>query len=312
MAYAALRRWAVVHGGRRFSSWPLCVASCGSVIWLAAQSPGPGAASGARSGRAWPVDGAGARQRPVVRRVRFDFRNGNAAACVLRGEPARGQAGTTVPALDTGAGDEVYPLTGSGKWVHDVIGIVVGTLALIGLLVWGLRGEPPEARHASGPLHSGNSASRTRAETTAGSAALPRGKARRACALDRGGGLYLRQVHRAPSRRQAVHRLELGGSRWPAGSGSRSLCPGRTFAGHAARPAGRDGCWLVTSWRLPAVCGLPIASVYPARKRPRGAATAFAVVRAGDRRAVGGDVYLGGNHAADTRGHGRGRRSRRR
>jgi hypothetical protein len=47
------------------------------------------------------------------------------------------QPGTTVPALDAGASDEVYPLTGSAKWIHDLIGVVVGGLALIALLARG-------------------------------------------------------------------------------------------------------------------------------------------------------------------------------
>ena len=47
------------------------------------------------------------------------------------------QAGTVVPALDAGASNEVYPLTGSDKWVRDLIGVVGGTLALIALLARG-------------------------------------------------------------------------------------------------------------------------------------------------------------------------------
>lgn len=45
--------------------------------------------------------------------------------------------GTVVPALDAGAGDEVYPLTGSDKWVRDLIGVVAGTLGLIALFARG-------------------------------------------------------------------------------------------------------------------------------------------------------------------------------
>lgn len=47
------------------------------------------------------------------------------------------QAGTTVPALDAGASDEVYPLTGSDKWIRDLVGVIAGSLALIGLLARG-------------------------------------------------------------------------------------------------------------------------------------------------------------------------------
>ena len=47
------------------------------------------------------------------------------------------EPGSSVPALDSGASDEVYPLTGSGKWIHDVIGVVAGGLALLAFLARG-------------------------------------------------------------------------------------------------------------------------------------------------------------------------------
>lgn len=47
------------------------------------------------------------------------------------------EPGSSVPALDSGASDEVYPLTGSSKWIRDVIGVVGGALALIALLARG-------------------------------------------------------------------------------------------------------------------------------------------------------------------------------
>lgn len=43
--------------------------------------------------------------------------------------------GWTTPALDTGASNEVYPVTGSDRWVHDVIGLAGGAL-LIAALLW--------------------------------------------------------------------------------------------------------------------------------------------------------------------------------
>lgn len=43
--------------------------------------------------------------------------------------------GWTTPALNTGAGDEVYPLHGSDRWVHDLIG-VAGCLIVISFLIW--------------------------------------------------------------------------------------------------------------------------------------------------------------------------------
>jgi hypothetical protein len=45
-----------------------------------------------------------------------------------------GHAGLAVPALDAGASDEVYPPSGSKRWVHDLIGLVGGAVAF-GLLI---------------------------------------------------------------------------------------------------------------------------------------------------------------------------------
>ena len=47
------------------------------------------------------------------------------------------QAGTTLPALDAGASDEVYPPTGSGDWIHDISGLVLSAVVLIALLTKG-------------------------------------------------------------------------------------------------------------------------------------------------------------------------------
>jgi hypothetical protein len=43
--------------------------------------------------------------------------------------------GWTRPALNSGGGDEVYPLHGSNRWVHDVIG-VIGAGVVIVILAW--------------------------------------------------------------------------------------------------------------------------------------------------------------------------------
>lgn len=40
-------------------------------------------------------------------------------------------AGSVVPALDAGASGEVYPVSGSGRWIHDVIGLAGGAVALM-------------------------------------------------------------------------------------------------------------------------------------------------------------------------------------
>ena len=52
----------------------------------------------------------------MERRIRLDVRDGNAAERVLRGEPVRSTArDLSVPALDAGASDEVYPLDRVGQ-----------------------------------------------------------------------------------------------------------------------------------------------------------------------------------------------------
>jgi hypothetical protein len=133
VAYAALRRLGRWFTGRRFL-WLLCVASCGSVIWLAGSHLGPGL----RAAHGQGVHGLWTAQERDSGQWYGEFVSISGTVTLphvyYAGSLPAVQAGTTVPALDTGAGDEVYPLTGSGKWVHDVIGIVVGTLALIGLL----------------------------------------------------------------------------------------------------------------------------------------------------------------------------------
>lgn len=137
MLYAAVRwpgRW---FTGRRFL-WLLGIAISGSVIWLAGSHLGPGlrAAHGQGTYGLWTAQEQGSGQ------WYGEFVSSSGTVTLphvyYAGSLSTVQAGTTIPALDTGASDEVYPLTGSGKWVRDVIGIVVGTLVLIGLLARGL------------------------------------------------------------------------------------------------------------------------------------------------------------------------------
>jgi hypothetical protein len=118
--------------------WLLGVAAAGWVIWLAASHLGPGlsAARGQGTMGSWTaneqvkdgwfgdfVSTSGTVIRPHIR---------------YAGSLSGVKAGTAIPALDTGASDEVYPLSGSGLWIHDVIWIVIGALTLIGLLARGL------------------------------------------------------------------------------------------------------------------------------------------------------------------------------
>jgi hypothetical protein len=44
-------------------------------------------------------------------------------------------AGWRTPALDSGASDEVYPVHGSTRWEHDVIGLAASFAAVVALIV---------------------------------------------------------------------------------------------------------------------------------------------------------------------------------
>ncbi len=50
------------------------------------------------------------------------------------GNEAAAHAGWTTSALDAGSADEVYPLHGSARWVHDLLGLIAGALAIVALL----------------------------------------------------------------------------------------------------------------------------------------------------------------------------------
>ena len=99
------------------------------------------------------------------------------------------QPGMVVPALDAGAGDEVYPLTGSGKWVRGLIGVVGGTPGAARAARPGvLRGPSSQARPARGLPRSGGGVGR-----------LPQARRRRPAAGRREGGGTRRSPGRARS-----------------------------------------------------------------------------------------------------------------
>ena len=138
---------AVLYGAVRWSSgwftgrrllWLLGIVVSGSIIWLAGSHLGPGL----RAAHGQGTDGLWTAQELDAGQWYGEFVSSSGTVTLPHVYYAGGlsavQAGTTVPALDTGAVDEVYPLTGSAKWIHDVIGIAVGALALIALLARGL------------------------------------------------------------------------------------------------------------------------------------------------------------------------------
>ena len=118
--------------------WLLGVVFSGCVIWLAGSHLGPGL----RAAHGQGIHGQWTAQEQDGGQWYGEFVSSSGTVALphvnYAGSLSAVQAGTTVPALDTGAGDEVYPLTGSGKWVRDVIGVVAGTLALTGLLARGI------------------------------------------------------------------------------------------------------------------------------------------------------------------------------
>jgi len=135
--YAAARWLASWFTTRRFL-WLLCAMICGSVIWLAGSHLGPGL----RAAHGQGIHGLWMAQEQDNGQWYGEFSSTSGSVTLphvyYAGSLPAVQAGTTVPALDTGASDEVYPLTGSGKWINDVIGVAIGALGLIGLLARGL------------------------------------------------------------------------------------------------------------------------------------------------------------------------------
>ena len=134
--YAAVRwprRWFTV----RRLVWLVCIGICGFVIWGAGSHLGPGL----RAAHGEGIPGLWTAQEQASGNWSGEFVSSSGTVTLpnvsYAGSLSAVQAGMVVPALDAGAGDEVYPLTGSDKWVRDLLGVVGGTLALIALLARG-------------------------------------------------------------------------------------------------------------------------------------------------------------------------------
>jgi hypothetical protein len=128
------RRWFTV----RRLVWLLCIGFSVFVIWGAGTHLGPGL----RAAHGQGITGRWIAQQQDSGKWSGEFVSTSGTVTLpnvsYAGSLSAVQPGTSVPALDAGAGDEVYPLTGSDKWIRDLIGVVAGTLALIGLLARGL------------------------------------------------------------------------------------------------------------------------------------------------------------------------------
>ena len=117
--------------------WLVAVGICGFIIWAAGSHLGPGLSAAHGQG----IIGLWTAEQQDGGNWTGEFVSSSGTVTLpnvsYTGSLSSLQAGTVVPALDTGAGNEVYPLTGSDRWVRDLIGVVAGSLALIGLLARG-------------------------------------------------------------------------------------------------------------------------------------------------------------------------------
>lgn len=118
---------------RRFF-WGLGVVLAVGLIWLAGSHLGPGLR--ARDGQGVAAVWIAQQQENGQWYGQFVVPPGKVllSNVYYAGGLSAVQQGTVVPALDSGASNEVYPLSGSSKWVHDLIGVIVGGLLLIALL----------------------------------------------------------------------------------------------------------------------------------------------------------------------------------
>ena len=118
--------------------WLACIALSAFVIWGAGSHLGPGL----RAAHGQGITGMWTAQQQDSGKWSGEFVSSSGTVTLpnvsYAGSLSVIAVGTTVPALDTGASDEVYPLTGSGKWVRDLLGVIGGTLALVALLARGL------------------------------------------------------------------------------------------------------------------------------------------------------------------------------
>ena len=121
--------------------WVIFVVASAAQIWISAGHLGPALRAYHGQGTAgfWTASG---QEKNGAWYGEFVANSGTEADTLpnvrYEGTPSTVQAGTTLPAIDTGASDEVYPPTGSGDLIHVVLGIVVCTVVLSALLTKGL------------------------------------------------------------------------------------------------------------------------------------------------------------------------------
>ena len=142
----ALRHWRTVRklSGRRWLKgrqllWCLWLAAAVAILVVAASHLAPGlrAARGQGIRGEWIAGQCVSDKNSCTWYGEFVLPDGKVQLprVIYTGALTSVHPGWTTPALNTGAGDEVYPLHGSERWVHDVIG-VAGCLIVIGFLIW--------------------------------------------------------------------------------------------------------------------------------------------------------------------------------
>lgn len=125
--------------GWRRLLWALGAALSAFVLIFAGSHLGPAlrAAHGGGTRGIWVAEQCDGRPGECTWYGEFVLPNGTIAHSHVRyaATVTPGFPGQAVPALDSGAGDEVYPVSGTDKWIHDVLGLTAGGLALL-LLIW--------------------------------------------------------------------------------------------------------------------------------------------------------------------------------
>jgi hypothetical protein len=141
-----VRRWLRVHrmgglrwllNGRRLT-WACAVMFALCIVYLAGSHIGPGlrAARGEGIRGEWVAQQCAGGTGNCSWRGYFMLPDGRVVMpnAMYAGSLASVHVGWTTRALDTGSSDEVYPLHGSERWIHDLIGLIGGTLAIVALL----------------------------------------------------------------------------------------------------------------------------------------------------------------------------------
>jgi hypothetical protein len=120
-------------GWRRFW-WMLGVALSAFLLFAAGSHLGPAlrAARGAGTRGTWVAEQCDGSPGECTWYGEFVLPDGTIAQRHVEytGTVTPGYAGQTLPALDSGADGEVYPVSGTDRWINDVIGVTAGGLAL--------------------------------------------------------------------------------------------------------------------------------------------------------------------------------------